>query len=49
MKMTVFWDVAPIIAFMIEAVNTPETLVNFYETAQRNIPEDSHIHTTVNS
>jgi hypothetical protein len=24
-------------------------LVNFYETAQRNIPEDSHIHTTVNS
>jgi hypothetical protein len=32
-----------IIALMMEAVNTSETLVNFYETTQRNIAEDSHL------
>jgi hypothetical protein len=30
---------------MMEAVSTYETSVNFYQTAQRNIPEDSHLHT----
>jgi hypothetical protein len=30
---------------MMEAVSTPETSVNFYETTRRNIPEDSHLHT----
>jgi hypothetical protein len=28
----------------MEAVNTIETLVNFYETAGRNIPEDSYFY-----
>jgi hypothetical protein len=26
---------------MMEAVSTSETTINFYETARRNIPEDS--------
>jgi hypothetical protein len=30
---------------MMEAVSTSETSVNFYQTARRNIPEDSHLHT----
>jgi hypothetical protein len=34
-----------IIALMIEAVSTSETSVNFYQTTQRNIPEDGHFHT----
>jgi hypothetical protein len=29
----------------MEAVRPSETSVNFYETTQRNIPEDSHLHT----
>jgi hypothetical protein len=33
------------IALMMEAVSTSETLVNFYQTTRRNIPEDSHLHT----
>jgi hypothetical protein len=33
------------IFLMMEAVSTSETPVNFYETTQRNIPEDSHLHT----
>jgi hypothetical protein len=28
-----------------EAARTPETLVNFYQTSRRYIPEDSHLHT----
>jgi hypothetical protein len=40
-------------AAIIRAVNThrpddggtSETLVNFYQTTRRNIPEDSHLHT----
>jgi hypothetical protein len=32
-------------ALMMEAANTSETLVNFYQTTQRNNPEDSHLHT----
>jgi hypothetical protein len=39
--MIVFWDVA---SLMMEAVSTSETSVNFYQTAWRNIPEDSHLH-----
>jgi hypothetical protein len=27
------------------AVSTSETPVNFYQTTQRNIPENSHLHT----
>jgi hypothetical protein len=38
-----FQDLA--IALMMEAVSTSETSVNFYQTTQRNIPEDSHLHT----
>jgi hypothetical protein len=30
---------------MMEVVSTSETSVNFYETKQRNIPQDSHLHT----
>jgi hypothetical protein len=31
---------------MMEAAVTSETLVNFYQTTQRNIPEDSHLHSS---
>jgi hypothetical protein len=31
------------IALMMEAAGTTETSVNFYQTAWRNIPEDSHL------
>jgi hypothetical protein len=34
-----------IIALMMEAVNTSETSVSFYQATRRNIPEDSHLHT----
>jgi hypothetical protein len=52
MKLTVFWAVVPcslvsiirvIIALMMEAVSTSETLVNLYQTTWHNIPEDSHL------
>jgi hypothetical protein len=35
-----FWA----IALMMEAVSTSETLVNFYQTTRRYIPEDSHFY-----
>jgi hypothetical protein len=35
-----------IIRTLVMAVSTSETSVNFYETAQRNIPEDSNLHTS---
>jgi hypothetical protein len=41
MKIDVFWVVA--IALMMEAARTSETLVNFYQTTQRYIPEDSDL------
>jgi hypothetical protein len=31
-------------AMMMEAASISETSVNFYQTTQRNIPEDSHLH-----
>jgi hypothetical protein len=31
-------------ALMMEALNTFETSVNFYETKRRSISEDSHLH-----
>jgi hypothetical protein len=37
MKMTVFWDVAPMIVLMMEAGSVYEAAVSFYETTQRNI------------
>jgi hypothetical protein len=52
MKMTAFWDIEPcslvevdrrFIALTMEAVNTSETSVNFYETTRRNIPEGYHL------
>jgi hypothetical protein len=54
MKITVSWDAAPCCLGgdyclhypgdqMMEAVSTPETSVNFYQTTRRNIPEDSHL------
>jgi hypothetical protein len=39
----VFSD-AIIIALMMEAASTSETLVNFYQTTRRCNPEDSHLH-----
>jgi hypothetical protein len=30
---------------MMEAVSTPETSVNVYQTTRCNIPEDRHLHT----
>jgi hypothetical protein len=57
MKVAVFWVVLLCIqvkvyqqsfratALMMEAANTSETSVNFYQTTQRNNPEDSHLHT----
>jgi hypothetical protein len=32
-------------ALIMEVLNTFETLVDFYQTIRRNIPEDSHLHT----
>jgi hypothetical protein len=40
--MAVCWGVA-IIALMMEAGRTSETLVNFYQTTRRYNPEDSHL------
>jgi formate hydrogenlyase subunit 3/multisubunit Na+/H+ antiporter MnhD subunit len=34
-----------LIALMMEAARTSETLVNFYQTTRRYNPEDSHLHT----
>jgi hypothetical protein len=28
----------------VKAISSSESLVSFYETTQRNIPEDSHLH-----
>jgi hypothetical protein len=36
------------IALMVEAQQTSETSVNFYDTTRHNIPEDSHLHTNKN-
>jgi hypothetical protein len=33
------------IALMMEAASTSETLVNFYQTTWRYNPEDSYLHT----
>jgi hypothetical protein len=38
-KMAVFW----VIALMMEAARTSETLVNFYQTTRSYNPEDSHL------
>jgi hypothetical protein len=49
MKMAVFSVVAPcslgglLIALMMEAARTSETLVNFYQTTRRYNPEDNHL------
>jgi hypothetical protein len=44
-KMAVFWVVTPcsLIALMMEAARTSETLINFYQTTRRYNPEDSHL------
>jgi hypothetical protein len=34
-----------LIALMMEAGRTSETLVNFYQTTRRYNPEDIHVHT----
>jgi hypothetical protein len=53
-KVAVFWGVVlvvaasiirAIIALMMEAAGTSETLVNFYQTARRYNPENSHLRT----
>jgi hypothetical protein len=46
-KMAVFWVVAPcrLIALMMEAARTSETLVQLYQTTWCYNPEDSHLHT----
>jgi hypothetical protein len=38
-NINLFW-----IALMMEAASTSETSVNFYQTAQHNNPEYSHLH-----
>jgi hypothetical protein len=46
MKMAVFWVFTQhilAIALMMEAASISETSVNFYQTTQRNNPEDSHL------
>jgi hypothetical protein len=35
--------VITLIAVMMEAVSTSEMPINFYQTKQRNIPEDGHL------
>jgi hypothetical protein len=35
---------ASVIALMMKAARTSETLVNFYQTTRRYNPEDSHLH-----
>jgi hypothetical protein len=50
-KMAVFWVAAPcslidvyqLIALMMEAASTSETLDNLYQTTRRYNPEDSHL------
>jgi hypothetical protein len=39
--MAVLWDVP--ITLMLEATSSSETLVSFYQTAQCNIPEVTHL------
>jgi hypothetical protein len=39
--MAVFW----VVALMMEAARTSETLANFYQTKRRYNPEDSHLRT----
>jgi hypothetical protein len=42
----VFWLARGLlIALMMKAARTSETLVNFYQTKRRYNPEDSHLHT----
>jgi hypothetical protein len=44
--MAVFWVLPPssgLIALMMEAARTFETLVNFYQTTRRYKPKDSHL------
>jgi hypothetical protein len=36
--------VASIIALLMVAARTSETLMNFYQTTWQNNPEDSHLH-----
>jgi hypothetical protein len=46
--MALFWVVAlcsQVVPLMMEAASISETSVGFYQTARRNNPEDSHIHT----
>jgi hypothetical protein len=44
--MAVFWDAALcVITLMMEAVSSSEIVVNIYQTAWCNIPEDGHLHT----
>jgi hypothetical protein len=35
------------IALMIEAVSSSETSTDIYQTTQRNIPEDNHLHINI--
>jgi hypothetical protein len=39
--MAVFW----VVALMMEAARTSETVINFYQTKRRYNPEDSHLRT----
>jgi hypothetical protein len=48
MKVAIFWDVAPRSVVEINHCtddwgSTSETLVNFYQTIDHNIPEDGHL------
>jgi hypothetical protein len=45
--MAVFHARGLLIALMMEAARTSETLVNFYQTTRRYNPEDSHLHNLI--
>jgi hypothetical protein len=42
-----FHSLGLLIALMMEAARTSETLVNFYQTSRRYNPEDSHLLSTI--
>jgi hypothetical protein len=44
-SVTIFLKYPNLIALMMEAARTSETLVNFYQNTRRYNPEDSHVRT----
>jgi hypothetical protein len=45
METTIFWNTAPrSLTLMMDPVSTAETPINFYQSARRYNPEDSHLY-----